>query len=105
MLTRKCQWFHMALLVLCFTLPTSSWALGLDDIDVTSALNERFSGTIEILDAQGFQPEEVMISMASREDFDRVGVERFFLSHEPEVRGRYEWIDTESKYHQFAAYI
>lgn len=78
MLTRKCQWILMALLATSLAAPAKTWALGLDELDVTSALNERFAGTIELLDAQGLQPSEVVVSMASREDFERVGVERFF---------------------------
>jgi pilus assembly protein FimV len=78
MLTRKCQWILMALLATSLAAPVQTWALGLDELDVTSALNERFSGTIELLDAQGLQPSEIVVSMASREDFERVGVERFF---------------------------
>ncbi len=78
MLTRKCQWILMALLAACLATPAQTWALGLDELDVTSALNERFVGTIELLDAQGLQPSEIVVSMASREDFERVGVERFF---------------------------
>ena len=91
MIMRKCHLMHVALLALCISMPTSSWALGLDEIDVTSALNERFAGTIELLDARGFQPTEVVVSMASREDFERVGVERFFyltnLKFEVEMNG------------------
>ena len=78
MLTRKCQWILMALLATSLVAPAQTWALGLDELDVTSALNERFAGTIELLDAQGLQPSEIVVSMASREDFERVGVERFF---------------------------
>lgn len=78
MLTRKCQWILMALLAACLATPAQTWALGLDELDVTSALNERFVGTIELLDAQGLQTSEIVVSMASREDFERVGVERFF---------------------------
>ncbi|MEM7098335.1 MAG: FimV/HubP family polar landmark protein [Pseudomonadota bacterium] len=60
-------------------LPMQSWALGLAEIEVQSALNERFNAKIELLDSQGFQPTEIVVKMASREDFDRVGVERFFF--------------------------
>ena len=49
-------------------LPMQSWALGLADIEVQSALNERFNAKIELLDSQGFQPTEIVVKMASRED-------------------------------------
>ncbi len=78
MLLRKCRWLPMALLAVCIGLPTQSWALGLGELEVDSALNERFAGSIELLDAEGFQNTEIVVSLASREDFDRVGVERFF---------------------------
>jgi len=78
MFLRKCRWIVVALLSSLVVLPGSAWALGLGEIEVDSALNERFVGSIELLDAQGLQSSEVVVSMASREDFDRVGVERFF---------------------------
>lgn len=78
MLMRKCRWLPMALLAVCVGLPTQSWALGLGELEVESALNERFTGSIELLDAAGFQDTEIVVSLASREDFERVGVERFF---------------------------
>ena len=78
MLMRKCRWLPMALFAVCIGLPTQSWALGLGELEVDSALNERFAGSIELLDAAGFQTTEIVVSLASREDFERVGVERFF---------------------------
>ena len=78
MLTRKCQRFRVALLAVCLAVSSQSWALGLGEIEVDSALNERFKGSIELLDGASFQSGEVVVSMASREDFRRVGVERFF---------------------------
>jgi pilus assembly protein FimV len=68
----------MALLVVCFGISSQGWALGLGEIEVDSALNERLQGSIELLDVASFQSSEVVVSMASREDFRRVGVERFF---------------------------
>ncbi len=58
---------------------SSSWSLGLGDIELDSALNEKLSAEIELLDAGGLQPTEVIVSLASAEDFERVGVERFFF--------------------------
>ena len=78
MFVRKCRWIFVALLSSLVVLPGTAWALGLGEIEVESALNERFVGSIELLDAQGLQSSEVVVSMAGREDFDRVGVERFF---------------------------
>ena len=75
---RKCRWLDMALVALCCALPATSWALGLGEIKVESALNERFDGRIDVSDAQNYGKSEIVVSMASRQDFERVGVERFF---------------------------
>src|SRR5690606_30903721 len=56
----------------------AAWALGLGDIELDSALNEKLDAQIELLDARGLQPTEIIVSLASAEDFERVGVERFF---------------------------
>ena len=69
-------------------------ALGLGEIDTRSALNERFIAEIELLDTRGLDASEVIASLASAEDFDRVGVERFFFLTDlkfevvPNARGR-----------------
>ncbi len=78
MIKRKCQMLYVALLACCLLTPVQTWALGLGEIEVESALNERFEGNLALLDAQGFQSAEIVVSLASREDFDRIGVERFF---------------------------
>ena len=75
---RNSRWLPMAILAFLTSYTAQSWALGLGEMEVDSALNERFSASAELLDARGLQPTEVLVSMASREDFDRVGVERFF---------------------------
>lgn len=56
-----------------------AWALGLGEIDLSSSLNERLDADIELYDAQGLQATEVLVSLASADDFERVGVERFFF--------------------------
>ena len=58
---------------------SSSWALGLGDIELDSALNEKLDAQIELFDAEGLQPTEVIVSLASADDFERIGVERFFF--------------------------
>ena len=78
MLMRKCRWLPVALIAVCAGLPMHGWALGLGELEIKSALNERFAGQIELLDVAGFQSSEIIVSLASREDFERVGVERFF---------------------------
>lgn len=56
-----------------------AWALGLGEIELNSALNEKLDANIELLDSAGLQPTEVIVSLASADDFERVGVERFFF--------------------------
>jgi pilus assembly protein FimV len=63
----------------CFLGANVVWALGLGEIELNSALNERLDAKIDLLDANGLQPAEVLVSLASGEDFERVGVERFFF--------------------------
>jgi pilus assembly protein FimV len=58
---------------------TASWALGLGDIELNSALNERLRAEIELIDTGDLQPTEIIVSLASPEDFQRVGVERFYF--------------------------
>ncbi|MCZ6712237.1 MAG: peptigoglycan-binding protein LysM, partial [Gammaproteobacteria bacterium] len=62
-----------------FLVASQSWGLGLGEIKVDSALNEKLNAQIELLDASGLQPSEILVSLASNEDFKRVGVERLFL--------------------------
>ena len=54
-------------------------ALGLSDIEVTSALNEPFEAEIKLINAPDLSPDELIVRLASSEDFERVGVERFFF--------------------------
>lgn len=54
-------------------------ALGLGEITLDSALNQRLVAEIELLETRGLDPEEIIVSLGSREDFERVGVERFFF--------------------------
>jgi len=56
-----------------------SWGLGLGEIELNSALNQNFNATIELFDASGLEPNEIIVSLGSSEDFERVGVERFFF--------------------------
>lgn len=63
----------------CLLASLPSWGLGLGDIDLQSSLNEPLDAQIELLDVQGLQPTEVVVSLASARDFQRVGVERFYF--------------------------
>jgi pilus assembly protein FimV len=65
--------------VLLMVAASPSWALGLGDISLRSSLNEPLDASIEIYDVQGLQAAEIMVSLADAQDFQRVGVERFFF--------------------------
>lgn len=58
---------------------SASWALGLGDIEIDSSLNEKLRAEIELIDVDDLQPSEVIVSLASAEDYQRIGVERFFF--------------------------
>ncbi len=78
MILSKCRRALWALTHIVFVLtPWSAWSLGLGEIDVDSALNEKFEATIALTDIGGLQDGEVIVSLASLEVFERVGVERF----------------------------
>jgi len=100
MLTRRFRVLAAVLVVAFVWLPTPSFGLGLGQIEVSSALNERFVGEIELLDLQDLQVTEVFVSLASREDFERVGVERFFyltnLTFEVDLSGSVPRVVVES---------
>ena len=57
-------------------------ALGLGEIDVDSALNERFTAEIPLVNARSLDPSQIIVSLASASDFARADVERpYFLNH------------------------
>lgn len=79
------------LVLACLSSPV--WALGLGELDLDSALNERFKANVELFDTAGLEASEIRVALATAEDFERVGVERFFflttLKFEiDEVRGK-----------------
>ena len=56
-----------------------AFALGLGDITIHSALNEKLDAEIELLETRGMTESEIVAQLASSEDFKRVGIERFFF--------------------------
>jgi len=55
-----------------------SFALGLGEIELNSALNQNFSASIPVTGSGGLAEYEVLVSLANQDDFKKVGVERFF---------------------------
>ena len=54
-------------------------ALGLGDITLHSALNQTFNAEIQLLRIRDLGNDEMIPRLASAEDFERIGVERFFF--------------------------
>ncbi|MDF1644221.1 MAG: hypothetical protein P1U80_08555 [Pseudomonadales bacterium] len=54
-------------------------ALGLGDIELKSALNQPFNATIQLINTGGLTEEEIITNLASKQDFERAGVDRFFF--------------------------
>ena len=78
LLANKRHQLLMALFWVCWVLPHYALAVGLGEISVSSALNDRLAAEVELLGSQGLKPGEAMVSLASKEDFARIGVERYF---------------------------
>jgi len=57
------------------------YALGLGDIKVSSAVNERLDAEILLVNADGLDASQILVSLASKADFARAEVDRtYFLS-------------------------
>lgn len=69
--------FLLALAMMLFS--ARGAALGLGEITLDSALNERLAAEIALLDTRSLDPSEIIVSLGNREDFQRIGVERFFF--------------------------
>ncbi len=61
----------LALMLLC---PAMAWSLGMGDITVKSALNEPLEAEIELLYSDETEVESVVVSLASDEDYNRIGL-------------------------------
>ena len=56
-------------------------ALGLGEITLKSSLNEPLNAEIKLLQTGGLSENEILVSLASSEAFERIGIERlYFLS-------------------------
>jgi pilus assembly protein FimV len=72
-MTRKSRVFPLLLLTV---LPSVSWALGLGEINLQSALNEPMQAEIAIFGASGKDLEGLKVTLAPKGDFDRLGLDR-----------------------------
>lgn len=69
----------MALLSLGVILPGLSHALALRDVKTKSALGEPFSAEIELSDLGDLTEEDIKVSLAQAEDFERLGIEQVYI--------------------------
>lgn len=71
-MTPTARWSALALLFA----PLGAWALGLGDITLRSALNQRLEAEIELVSATPEELGNLRVSLASQETFERYGLER-----------------------------
>jgi len=67
--------------MLLLLLPVNSFSLGLGEINLHSALNQSLDAEIGLLSVGNTDAEEINVKLASRDDFEKAGLERpFFLT-------------------------
>jgi pilus assembly protein FimV len=55
---------------------STAFGLGLGDLQLKSSLNQTFNASIDLRDVDGLNPDEVLVRLASADDFNRAGMER-----------------------------
>ncbi|SMF64248.1 pilus assembly protein FimV [Alteromonadaceae bacterium Bs31] len=66
---------------LAICIPQVAFALGLGEITLKSVLNQPLDAEIELLEVRDLSENEILVGLASPEDFERVGVDRpYFLT-------------------------
>ncbi len=68
----------------------TAFGLGMGKLELNSALNQVFSAEIQLINIGRLQPEEIIPSLATQDDFNRYGVERTYILSDLDfvVRGR-----------------
>ncbi|WP_419418610.1 FimV/HubP family polar landmark protein [Legionella sp. D16C41] len=61
--------------IFAVSLPFSSFAMGMGDIEVHSFLNQEFNAEIPIIDINNVSLEAIKVNLASVEDYERIGLE------------------------------
>ncbi len=59
--------------------PFGAYALGLGDIHLKSALNQHFSGDINLLSVNADEIQDIKVGLAPRDDYQRAGIDRPYL--------------------------
>ena len=71
--------YSMAMAFSLVLLSSSSWALGLGEITVTSKLGEPFNATVEITDTAGLDAEQIKASNATDDIYTLLNVDNSFI--------------------------
>lgn len=69
----------VALLSVGVMLPGLGHALAVKDVQTKSALGEPFQGEVELTDLGDLNADEIKVSLATQEDFERLGIERVYF--------------------------
>jgi len=72
-------------------IPYEGFTLGLGEIEVNSALNQKLKADIELLSATPEDTETIIVKLASRKEFNRAGLDRPYLLND--LRFKSEVID------------
>ncbi|HHJ34898.1 MAG TPA: hypothetical protein ENJ87_03945 [Gammaproteobacteria bacterium] len=68
-----------AVIAAALLIPNAGFTLGLGEIEVNSALNQKLNADIELLSAAPEDSETIIIKLASRKQFTRAGLDRPYL--------------------------
>lgn len=74
----RCFFKHLLFLIFSL-LPTITMALGFGEVKLYSYLNEPLDAEIELLGAENFDPNRILVTLASAQEFKRAGLDRPFL--------------------------
>jgi pilus assembly protein FimV len=80
-----------AIVAAAIFLPETAYTLGLGEIEVNSALNQKLNANIELLSATPEDTETIIVKLASRKEFSRAGLDRPYLLND--LRFKSEVID------------
>ncbi len=80
-----------AIVAAALFLPETAYTLGLGEIEVSSALNQKLNANIELLSATPEDTETLIVKLASRKEFSRAGLDRPYLLND--LRFKSEVID------------
>ncbi|MFJ3470415.1 FimV/HubP family polar landmark protein [Pseudomonas sp. NPDC090201] len=76
-------------------------ALGLGEMTLHSALGQPFNADIELIEAAGLSPDEIVVALAPADAFAKAGVERVFFLNDlrftPVIRGNRAVVHVESR--------